>query len=65
MFDHVHFEVAIPDKEHPIDSGGFLTDNDKGKRELNPRFCGVAGQNAVKDQTYPAATCRPHGGPGR
>jgi hypothetical protein len=58
MFKHVHFEVAIPDKEHPVDSGGFLTDNDHGKRELNPRFCGVPGQNAVKDQTYIAVPCR-------
>jgi len=54
----VHFEVAIPDKEHPIDRGGFLTDNDNGKRELNPSLCGVAGQNAAKDQTYIAVSCR-------
>ena len=58
MFDHVHFEVALPDKEHPIDSGGFLTDNDNGKRELNPRLYGVPGQKAVKDQTYVALARR-------
>lgn len=58
MFKHVHFEVAIPDKEHPVDSGGFLTDNDNGKRELNPRFCGVSTTNVVKDQTYIAVPCR-------
>ena len=23
MLDHVHFEVAVPDPETPIDSGGF------------------------------------------
>jgi murein DD-endopeptidase MepM/ murein hydrolase activator NlpD len=57
MFKHVHFEVGIPDKQHPIDSSGFLTDNDNGKRELNPRFCG-ARQNAVKDQSYIAVPCR-------
>lgn len=58
MLHHVHFEVAVPDPAHPIDSGGFLTDNDDGKRELNPRFCGISGQNAVKGQTYLAAPCR-------
>jgi len=58
MFDHVHFEVARPDQKRPIDSGGFLTDNDNGKRELNPRFYGVPGQNAVKDQTYVAVPLR-------
>jgi len=65
---HVWIEhhVVIPYKEHhPIEGGGFLTDNDNGKRKLNPRFCGVAGQNAVKDQTYIAVSCRPLGGPGR
>ena len=58
MFKDVHFEVAIPYKEHPIDGAGFLTDNDNGKRELNPRFCRMPGRNAVKDQTYLAVPCR-------
>lgn len=58
MLHHVHFEVAVPDPAHPIDSGGFLTHNDGGKRELNPRFCGVPGQNAVKGRAYLAAPCR-------
>ena len=44
----VHCEVAIPGKEHPIDGGGFLTDNDNGKRELNPSLCGVAGKTLLK-----------------
>lgn len=57
MLEHVHFEVAAPDPAHPIDSGGFLTDNDNGKRELNPRFCSVAGGDAVKGRTYVAAPC--------
>ena len=43
MLQHVHFEVAIPNPEEPIDSGGFLTDNANGKRERNPRFCGALG----------------------
>lgn len=58
MLKHVHFEVAIPDRLSPIDSGGFLNDNEDGKRELNPRFCGVPGVNAVKGQTYTAGSCR-------
>jgi murein DD-endopeptidase MepM/ murein hydrolase activator NlpD len=59
MLRHVHFEVAVPDPAHPIDSGGFLTDNDDGKRELNPRFCGVPGWNAIKGKVYVAASCMP------
>lgn len=57
MLKHVHFEVAMPDRAHPIDSGGFLTDNDNGKRELNPRFCGVRERNAVKGKIYVAVAC--------
>jgi hypothetical protein len=62
MLAHVHFEVARPDAGRPIDGGGFLIDNDNGKRELNPRFCGVAGQNAVKGSVYVATPCDNHGG---
>ncbi|HZT03302.1 MAG TPA: M23 family metallopeptidase [Steroidobacteraceae bacterium] len=58
MLEHVHFEVAVPEAAHPIDGGGFLIDNDHGKRELNPRFCAVPGQNAVKGKDYLAAPCR-------
>jgi len=57
MLHHVHFEVAVPDKANPINAGGFLTDNDDGKRERNPRFCGVAGETVVKDATYRAVRC--------
>ncbi|HEX3809733.1 MAG TPA: M23 family metallopeptidase [Rhizomicrobium sp.] len=57
MLHHVHFEVAVPDAKNPIDAGGFLTDNDNGKRERNPRFCGVHGETAVKDATYKAVSC--------
>lgn len=57
MLKHVHFEVAVPDAGHPIDSGGFLIDNDNGKRELNPRFCGVPGGNAIKGKVYVAVPC--------
>jgi murein DD-endopeptidase MepM/ murein hydrolase activator NlpD len=57
MLNHVHFEVAVPDNANPIDAGGFLTDNDGGKRERNPRFCGVAGETVVKNTTYRAVGC--------
>jgi murein DD-endopeptidase MepM/ murein hydrolase activator NlpD len=57
MLPHVHFEVAIPNPDAPIDTGGFLTDNESGKRERNPRFCGVPGEFAVKGATYQAAPC--------
>lgn len=57
MLNHVHFEVAVPDRKKPIDAGGFLNDNEGGKRERNPRFCNVPGGTAVKDATYIAAKC--------
>lgn len=57
MLKHVHFEVAVPDPAHPIDSGGFLTDNRDAKRELNPRFCSVPGWNAIKGKVYVAMAC--------
>lgn len=57
MLDHLHFEVAVPDEKTPIDSGGFLLDNDKGKRERNPRFCSVPGGTVAKGAIYRAASC--------
>jgi hypothetical protein len=57
MLDHVHFEVAVPDRSAPIDSGGFLLDNEGGKRERSPQFCNVPGGTVVKDATYRAAAC--------
>ncbi|HEY7638568.1 MAG TPA: M23 family metallopeptidase, partial [Steroidobacteraceae bacterium] len=57
MLDHVHFEVAVPDPDKPIDAGGFLLDNEGGKRERNPRFCGVAGGVATKGAIYRAVAC--------
>jgi len=48
---------SVPDPKAPIDAGGFLKDNEDGKRERNPRFCNVPGGAAVKDQTYIAAKC--------
>jgi murein DD-endopeptidase MepM/ murein hydrolase activator NlpD len=61
MLNHVHFEVAVPNNDTPIDAGGFLTDNDGGKRERNPRFCGVSGETVVKDAIYRAVSCSPPG----
>jgi murein DD-endopeptidase MepM/ murein hydrolase activator NlpD len=57
MLKHVHFEVAVPDDRTPIDAGGFLIDNEDGKRERNPRFCGVPEHTAVKSATYRAIPC--------
>jgi murein DD-endopeptidase MepM/ murein hydrolase activator NlpD len=57
MLKHVHFEVARHAAGVGIDAGGFLLDNDGGKRELNPRFCGVPDGTVVKNQTYSAAGC--------
>lgn len=57
MLNHVHFEVVVPPKEHPIDAGGFLTDNENGKRERQPRFCDVPGGIAHKGSLYTAAPC--------
>jgi murein DD-endopeptidase MepM/ murein hydrolase activator NlpD len=57
MLNHLHFEVAVPDRSKPIDGGGFLLDNEAGKRERNPRFCGVEGRVVVKDKTYRAKAC--------
>lgn len=57
MLKHVHFEVAVPDPRQPIDKGGFLTDNADGKREHDPRFCGVPGNYAKKGAEYRAAPC--------
>jgi len=57
MLEHVHFEVARPDPQHPIDAGGFLTDNADAARERAPRFCGVPGGQVVKGETYGAKPC--------
>lgn len=58
MLEHVHFEVAVPDEKKPIDAGGFLLDNEGGRRERNPRFCSVPGNTVVKDAIYRAAACQ-------
>jgi murein DD-endopeptidase MepM/ murein hydrolase activator NlpD len=57
MLKHVHFEVAVPNARNPIDAGGFLTDNDSGQRERNPKFCGVPDGVVRKDSTYQARGC--------
>lgn len=57
MLNHAHFEVALPAPGRAIDEGGFLIDNENGKRERNPRFCGVPDGNARKDATYNAVPC--------
>ncbi|MBS0417731.1 MAG: M23 family metallopeptidase [Proteobacteria bacterium] len=57
MLKHVHFEVAVPENRMPIDPGGFLQDNEGGKRERNPRFCSVPGELAKKGEEYVATGC--------
>ena len=57
MLSHLHFEVAVPRREQPIDPQGFLTDNARRERLRIPRFCGVAGDRVVKDAFYTAAPC--------
>jgi murein DD-endopeptidase MepM/ murein hydrolase activator NlpD len=60
MLKHVHFEVAMPKAGDEIDAGGFLVDNDGGKRERSANFCGVdGGGNVVKDHAYVAIACKP------
>jgi murein DD-endopeptidase MepM/ murein hydrolase activator NlpD len=56
MLKHVHFEVAVPKAADAIDAGGFLVDNEGGKREREPRFCGVDGR-VVKDAVFTAVAC--------
>jgi murein DD-endopeptidase MepM/ murein hydrolase activator NlpD len=56
MLKHVHFEAAAPKVGDAIDSGGFLVDNEGGKREREPRFCGIDG-SVVKDAVYTAQAC--------
>lgn len=56
MLNHLHFEVAAPDPANPVDAGGFLTDNDGGKRNREPRFCQVKG-TVNKDEEHVARRC--------
>jgi murein DD-endopeptidase MepM/ murein hydrolase activator NlpD len=56
MLEHLHFEVAAPDPASPVDAGGFLTDNDRGKRNREPRFCGIRG-TINKAEVHVARRC--------
>lgn len=57
MLDHVHFEVAVPRQDDPVDAGGFLNDNADGARLRRPRFCGVEGEAVRKGERYRAVPC--------
>ena len=57
MLSHLHFEVAVPAEDQPIDAQGFLTDNAKRQRLRKPMFCGVPGGILVKAAEYVAAPC--------
>lgn len=56
MLEHLHFEVAVPDPANPVDAGGFLTDNEGGKRNREPRFCDIRGA-INKDEVHVARRC--------
>ncbi len=56
MLNHLHFEVAVPDPANPVDAGGFLTDNEGGKRNREPRFCDIKG-TINKDEVHVARRC--------
>ncbi|PSJ43126.1 M23 family metallopeptidase [Allosphingosinicella deserti] len=58
MLSHLHFEVAVPTAEGPIDARGFLTDNVRRERMRLPRFCSVAGEYVRKDTRYTARACK-------
>lgn len=57
MLNHVHFEVAVPRQDEPVDAGGFLNDNTDASRLRRPRFCGVAGEAVRKGERYRAVAC--------
>jgi murein DD-endopeptidase MepM/ murein hydrolase activator NlpD len=56
MLNHLHFEVAVPDPADPVDAGGFLAGNDAGKRNREPRFCGISG-TINKEEVHEARRC--------
>lgn len=58
MLNHLHFEVAAPDPANPVDAGGFLTGNEGGKRNREPRFCEIEGA-INKDEAHVARRCAP------
>ena len=54
MLERLHFEVAVPGSDM-IDSGGFIIDNEDGKRARNPRFRGIVGGTVTKGAAYRVA----------
>lgn len=56
MLEHLHFEVAVPDPANPVDAGGFLTGNEAGRRNREPRFCGISGP-INKEERHIAHRC--------
>lgn len=51
--EHLHWEVGVPRATDPITTtGGFLRDNEDGKRNRIPRICGIAGEVFVAGRNY-------------
>jgi murein DD-endopeptidase MepM/ murein hydrolase activator NlpD len=57
MLSHLHFEVAVPRADDPVDTGGFLNGNEQRQRMRIPRFCSVPGNIVRKDAYYSASAC--------
>lgn len=57
MLSHVHFEVAVPQANDPIDKGGFLNGNAERQRMRIPRFCIIPDHLVRKDAHYRASVC--------
>ncbi|MES2055418.1 MAG: peptidoglycan DD-metalloendopeptidase family protein [Pseudomonadota bacterium] len=57
MLSHLHFEIAVPPKDVPIDAGGFVNDNVDSVRNRVPRFCVPNSASVRKGATYTARPC--------
>jgi murein DD-endopeptidase MepM/ murein hydrolase activator NlpD len=56
MLSHLHFEIAVPPTDDPIDQGGFVNDNTGSHRNRIPRFCRTNSE-VRKEAEYEAKAC--------
>ena len=56
-YSHIAHDTVTKQAGLKVGDRGFLTDNDNGRRERNPRFCGVPGGFVVKGATYRSGPC--------